>query len=116
MNAAPRTKAQFEKLGDDAKQSILKDLDELNKKWGYYGAPPVPDDMLLHYYYDEDPKRAWVTVEVQVDQGSHNLSPTGIPFWNRTFGPDAAKFRKLCTQGVGTLKKRESRTPRVPDE
>jgi hypothetical protein len=116
LNAAPGTKAQFEKLKPATKQSVTDELSELNKKWGYYGAPPIPDEMLVHYYYDEDPKGAWVTVEVVVDSGDHNPKSTGIPFWNRTFGPDAAKFRKLCTQGVGRLKSRESRAPRVPDE
>jgi hypothetical protein len=116
FNAAPSSKARFDKLGATAKQTIIDDLSDLNKKWGYYGAPPVPDDLLLHYYYDEDPKQAWVTVEVHVDQGGHNLKATGIPYWNRTFGPDSAKFRQLCTQGIATLKGRKPQAPKAPDE
>lgn len=116
LNDAPNSKAKFDKLSAGIKQSITSQLDDLNKKWGYYGAPPVPDDQLLHYYYDEDPKGAWVTVEVHVDQGAHTLKATGIPYWNRTVGPDAAKFRQLCTQGIGTLKSRQSKAPTVDDE
>ena len=115
IGEAPKTRRQYDKLDDTRKQKALDKLSELNQKWGYYGAPPVPDDQLVHYYYDEDPKGEWVTVEVQVDNGKHELKPTGIPYWNRTFGPDAARFRKLCTQGVGTLKERESKAPPVTD-
>ena len=115
IGEAPKTRRQYDKLDDIRKQKALDKLGELNQKWGYYGAPPVPDDQLLHYYYDEDPKGEWVTVEVQVDNGKHELKPTGIPYWNRTFGPDAARFRRLCTQGVGTLKERESKAPPVAD-
>jgi hypothetical protein len=35
----------------------------LNTKWGYFGAPPVPDAEVLRYYFDEIPKGAWVLVE-----------------------------------------------------
>ena len=115
IGEAPKTRRQYEKLDDTLKQKALDKLGELNQKWGYYGAPPVPDDQLVHYYYDEDPKGEWVTVEVQVDNGQHELKPTGIPFWNRTFGPDAARFRQMCTQGVGTLKERGSKAPTVAD-
>ena len=116
LNAAPRSRATFDKLDPNAKQAIINDLSDLNTKWGYYGAPPVPDDLLLHYYYDEDPKLAWVTVEVHVDQGGHNLKATGIPYWNRTFGPESAKFRQLCTQGIATLKGRKPQAPKAADE
>lgn len=115
IGEAPKTRRQYDKLDDTRKQKALDKLGELNQKWGYYGAPPVPDDQLVHYYYDEDPKGEWVTVEVQVDNGKHELKPTGIPYWNRTFGPYAARFRQLCTQGVGTLKERESKAPTVAD-
>ncbi|WP_223984178.1 hypothetical protein [Arthrobacter sp. NicSoilB8] len=115
IGEAPKTRRQYDRLDETGKQKALDKLGELNQKWGYYGAPPVPDDQLVHYYYDEDPKGEWVTVEVQVDNGKHELTPTGIPYWNRTFGPDAARFRQLCTQGVGTLKERESKAPTVAD-
>jgi hypothetical protein len=116
LNAAPGSRAKFDKLSDGAKQSIINELTDLNTKWGYYGAPPVPDDQLLHYYYDEDPKRAWVTVEVHVAHGGHSLKATGIPYWNRTFGPESAKFRDLCTQGIATLKGRKPKAPKAADE
>ncbi len=74
----------------------------------------MPDDQVLHYYYDEEPKGEWVQVEVMVgtEHEVAKLRKTGIPFWNRTFGPDAAEFRKLCSQGVGELKREH--TPAVP--
>jgi len=36
---------------------------------------------------------------------SEKLNKTDIPFWNRTTGPEYAKFRQLCDQGVGELKR-----------
>jgi len=106
LYAAPPTRAAFEKLSPADREPILKQLKELNEKWGYYGAPPVPDDQLVHYYYDEEPKGEWVQVEVMVGTG-HNiadLTPTGIPFWDRTTGPESAKFRDLCSAGVDKMR------------
>lgn len=109
------TRSAFDKLSPSRRDSILKKLKELNETWGYYGTPPVPEDQLLDYYYNEEPKGAWVTVEVMVgkEHEVEKLKPTGIPFWNRTTGPKSAKFRELCDQGVGTLKR--ERVPSVPD-
>jgi hypothetical protein len=111
---APATRAGFDKLPATKRQSIIEKLEALNTKWGYYGAPPVPEDQILHYYYDEEPNGEWVQVEVMVgkEHDVAKLRKTGIPFWNRTFGPDAAEFRKLCSQGVGELKREH--TPAVP--
>jgi hypothetical protein len=106
LNAAPATRAAFERLSPADRAPILKQLKELNDKWGYYGAPPVPDDQIVHYYYDEEPKGEWVEVEVMVGTG-HNvadLTPTGIPFWDRTTGPESAKFRDLCSAGVDKMR------------
>jgi hypothetical protein len=106
LYAAPATRAAFEKLSPTDREPILKQLKELNEKWGYYGAPPVPDDQLVHYYYDEDPKGEWVQVEVMVGT-SHDvaeLKSTGIPFWDRTTGPESAKFRDLCSAGVDKMR------------
>jgi hypothetical protein len=44
------------------------------------------------------------------------LKPTGIAFWNRTFGPDASKFRRLCSQGIGTLREHKATAPPDVDE
>jgi hypothetical protein len=115
LNDAPKTRANFEKLPQNEQDAIRKELRQLNDAWGYYGAPPVAEDQLLHFYYDEDPKGAWVKVEVMVGT-SHivsELKQTDIPYWNRTTGPKAAAFRRECDQGVDTLKR--GHTPRAPD-
>jgi hypothetical protein len=113
--AAPKTRAEFDKLPQDKRNAIRTQLSELNKVWGYYGAPPVPDDQVVHFYYDEEPKGEWVQVEVMVGKGHtvDELKKTGIPYWNRTTGDKAAEFRRLCDQGVGKLKREH--TPAVPD-
>jgi hypothetical protein len=108
----PGTKAAFDKLDATTRESALDELDELNKKWGYYGAPPVPRDLLAHYYYLEEPKGEWVIVEVGATSKG-KLKATGIAFWDRTTGPDSARFRDLCSQGIGTL--REHRAVAPPD-
>src|SRR5262249_16316769 len=66
LTDAPKTRLEFDKLSAAKRESIIERLKNLNKKWGYYGAPPVPDDQVLHYYYDEEPKGEWVQVEVMV--------------------------------------------------
>jgi hypothetical protein len=118
LNDAP-TRKQYNKLPDDKRNSIYDQLKKWNEEWGYYGAPPVPEDQLLTYYYDEAPKGAWVMVEVSVGEGHEaaKLKRTGIAFWNRTTGPKAAEFKKLCDQGVDELKRtHEPTVPSVPDE
>jgi len=112
---APATRSEFDKLPQNTRNSIREQLKALNNKWGYYGAPPVADDLVVHFYYEEEPKGEWVTVEVMVGTG-HTvgaLKKTGIAYWNRTTGDKAAEFRNLCDQGVGKLKREH--TPAVPD-
>jgi hypothetical protein len=112
----PDTKAAFDKLDTGKRAAALDELDELNKKWGYYGAPPVPRDLLAHYYYVEEPKGEWVLVEVGATDRSGTLKRTGIAFWNRTTGPESARFRQLCSQGIGTLREHRSVAPPDVDE
>ncbi|MET0862997.1 MAG: hypothetical protein ABWZ98_01550 [Nakamurella sp.] len=117
LSSVPPSKAQFDRLSAPRKESALDELDQLNQRWGYYGAQPVARDLIAHFYYNEDPKGEWVKVEVGVtDASTHQLKPTGIPFWNRTFGPDAAKFRKYCSQGIATLRQHKATAPPVGDE
>lgn len=115
LKDAPKTRAKFSQLSQDKQDAVREKLRKLNDKWGYYGAPPVADDQVVHFYYDEEPKGEWVQVEVMVGTGHtvRELKKTGIPYWNRTTGDKAAEFRKECDQGVGTLKR--DRTPAVPD-
>jgi hypothetical protein len=118
LKDAPASKAAFEKLPASKRDLLFEELKKLNNEWGYYGAPPVPENQILDYYYNEEPKAAWVKVEVKIGR-SHNvedLKSTDIPFWNRTTGEKSAQFRKLCDQGVGQLKrKHEATVPPDPD-
>jgi hypothetical protein len=111
----PGSKAAFDKLDAAKREAALDVLDEMNKKWGYYGAPPVPRELLAHYYYLEEPKGEWVIVQVGATQNG-KLEPTGIAFWDRTTGPKAARFRSLCSQGIGTLRQHKATAPDVGDE
>jgi len=56
-----------------------------------------------------------VTVEVYVGAAHEvaKLKKTGIPYWSRTTGPKAERFRALCDQTVGGLK-RKTREPTAP--
>jgi hypothetical protein len=112
---APATRAQFNKLPQGKQDKVREKLQKINATWGYYGAPPVDDSMVVAFYYDEEPKGEWVKVEVMVGTGHTvaELQKTGIPYWNRTIGEKAAEFREKCDQGVGTLKR--ERKPAVPD-
>ncbi len=118
LDDAPPTLAEYNKLSPSRQQTIFKQLSDLNDKWGYYGAPPVPSDQIMHYYYDEEPKAAWVKVEVMVGKGheADELKKTNIPFWNRTTGPDSPKFRDLCDQGAAPLHGHTPVAPPDPDE
>ena len=119
LDDAPAKRSAFDKLSQSKRDSISKQLKDLNDKWGYYGAPPVPENQILDYYYSEEPKGAWVKVEVMVGTSHEikDLKKTDIPFWNRTTGSDAAKFRQWCDQGVGELKReRKPSAPPDPDQ
>ena len=98
-----RTRAQYNRLPLDARTEMLGALRVLNRRWGYFGAPSVPDGMILEHYFNEEPLGAWAIVRV-----SHNRGDTNIRFHNRTSDPE---FRRLCTQGVGTLREH---VPGVP--
>jgi hypothetical protein len=108
-----RTRAEYQNLDPAEQRRLLNELHALNRRYGYYGAPPVPDDeeQILHYYFDEAPSAQWAIVEVGTKQADGSTRNTGIPFWDRTTGPDAARFRQLCNQGVGLFRDRSSRLP-----
>jgi hypothetical protein len=80
-----KQRAQYDGLNPSDKATFEGMLRDLNNKWGYFGAPPVPDADLLRYYFDEVPKGAWVLVEVNKkdDPTSDTLRPLGTPYWNR---------------------------------
>lgn len=118
LTNAPKTWAEYQKLPQSERDSIFRSLKALNDKWGYYGAPPVPEDEILHYYYEEEPKGEWVQVEVMVGK-SHEVSglkKTGIAYWNRATGPDSVQFLKLCDLGLGKMHEHVPTAPPDPDE
>jgi hypothetical protein len=90
-------RSQYEQLTDPNKEALRNQLEQLNRRWGYFGAPPVNSDRstLLRYYFDEVPRGAWVIVRVSVGRQVHD-----IPFYNRAQHSD---FRRLCGQGVAPL-------------
>jgi hypothetical protein len=78
-------RAQYNALNPNDKATFEGMIRDLNNKWGYFGAPPVPDADLLRYFFDEAPKGFWVIVEVnkKYDPNSDVLTPLGTPYWNR---------------------------------
>jgi len=93
---AIRTMGQYQRLPAEARTQMLEILRWLNQRWGYFGAPPVPETAILDYYFTEEPRGGWPIVRV-----SHDRRDTDIPFYNRASDPE---FRRLCTSGVGTLR------------
>lgn len=109
-----QTRNQYWRLSADEQRQILDELKALNSEYGYYGAPPIPEDQVLHYYFREAPSAAWVIVEIGVGQDNHRVQNTHIPFWNRATGPQASRYRRLCDQGVGRLRPRQPNVPPAP--
>ena len=105
-----RNRRQFRRQSPEEQERILQQLREWNRTFGYYGAPPVPENQILNYFFDEVPHAEWVNVHV--GRNDTVLSPP-IPFWNRSTGPESARFRRLCSQGMGNLSPRRSRAPQM---
>jgi hypothetical protein len=76
-------RAQYDALNPNDKATFEGIVRVLNTKWGYFGAPPVPDAEVLRYYFDEIPKGAWVRVEVNKEDKSNTLQPLGVPYHSR---------------------------------
>ncbi|MEJ2004868.1 MAG: hypothetical protein P8X57_07875, partial [Cyclobacteriaceae bacterium] len=110
---AVTNRKEYQKLSESSKSDMKSEFARLNKEYGYYGAPPVPDSKILDYYFDAAPQGAWAIVTVGKDEKG-TLKDTDIPFWNRTTGPKSSEFRRKCDQGVGILKGRKPRVPSVP--
>ena len=77
-------RAQYDALNPNDKATFEGIVRALNTKWGYFGAPPVPDAEVLRYYFDEIPKGALVLVEVnKKDESTDTLRPLGVPYHSR---------------------------------
>jgi hypothetical protein len=93
-----RTWAQYRHLSRADRDGMRSDLVALNRQWGYFGRPPVPDDQVLHYYFDEPPRGSWPRVVV-----AFGHEGTGIPYWNRATN---TQFNQTCNRGIGNLSPR----------
>lgn len=98
------TRHQYNRLSKNEKKDMLEVLSELNKKFGYFGGPPVPETHLANYYFDEEPKGAWPVVTVSVDKAD-----TGISFYNRT--QNARFLGEKCRGHMGPMRPHVPRTP-----
>lgn len=97
------TRQQYARLSRAEQNRMAQTLQDLNRTEGYFGAPPVPPQQVLDYYFDEIPRGGWPTVGV-----THNRQPIGrVPFYNRG-APGNTQFLQQCDQGVGRLR------PHVP--
>lgn len=99
---------QFNRLPRDRQEAHRESLLRLNREWGYFGAPPVPENLVLDYYFNEEPRGGWAIVEV-----THQRQPTGVPFYGRAAHLD---FLHVCDQGLGTLRARRSAVPPAPED
>ena len=93
---------------------LIEQLHEVNRIYGYYGSPPVPNDQILHFYINEVPRNEWVIVEVGQEIGEHEYHNTNIPFWNRSTGADRIDFRRACGQMDLRLRGRRTIAPPSP--
>jgi len=108
QNRPVSTRQQYSRLPPEVRDDMLNSLRVLNRRWGYFGAPPVQDADILSYYFDEPPLGAWVIVRVSKDR-----IDTDIPFYNRATHAD---FLRVCTAGVGTLRDHVPQAPPAPRE
>jgi|GEM_PF-2356571 len=90
-----RTMQQWNRLPAAQRRSFLQSLQQLNRQYGYFGAPSVPNNRVLRYFFYEEPFSTWPVVRV-----SHNRRRTNVPFYNRT---QHRLFMRQCSRNIGTL-------------
>lgn len=102
------TRAQWGALSDSEKKQFKETLMELNKKFGYFGSPPVPETQLLTYYFDEPPKGGWPVMTIRA-----NEHDTGISFFDRA---QNVKFlTEACKEHLGPGRQHVPTAPPDPD-
>lgn len=107
-NRSIETRAQWGALSDGGKKQFKEFLTELNKKFGYFGSPPVPETQLLDYYFDQPPKGGWPVMTIRA-----NEHDTGISFYNRA---QSVKFlTETCKGHLGAGRQHVSTAPPDPD-
>ena len=103
------TRSDWNKISQKGRNTLNKQLSDLNRDYGYFGAPAVPDAQILDYYFDEAPKGAWPRVGVSLN---YKEQP-GISFWKRSQNADF--LLKICPEHSGNkLKNRQSKPPPAP--
>jgi len=106
-----KTRRDYIRLPKEGRDDLLQQMSALNAEFGYYGGPPVPDEQVLEYFFDVEPKGEWVKVTVGKSVGHQTPVDTGIPFYNRANGPRLAEFRRICDQGATDLREHHPLTP-----
>lgn len=106
-NRDVKTRQHYDKLSTPEKESIRKSLVEMNQKVGYFGSPPVPEALVLDYYFDEEPKGGWPVVTISFKR----VNQEGWAFYNRTNNPE---FLKTCSEHRGRMRGHTATAPNVP--
>ena len=92
---------------------MLKEVQDVNATWGYYGGPPVPNDEVLDYLFKGPKPGSWSKVEVIVKKGDDYVSnKPPIPYWNRSSNHD---YLQLCTKAVGNLREHTPSAPQMKE-
>jgi hypothetical protein len=108
-NRTVTSRTQYNALSEGVRDDILKLAQGVNKQWGYYGGPPVPDDQVLDFLFKGPKPGSWPRVEVIVKQGDQYASASPqIPYWNRLSNH---QYLQLCTKAVGNLREHKPTAP-----
>ena len=99
----------YDTLKEPDKSDVLKEVQQANETWGYYGGPPVPKDQVIDYLFKGPNPGHWSQVEVIVKQGDKfDSANPKIPYWNRLSNHT---YLQICTKAVGNLR---THTPQAP--
>lgn len=102
-NRLIRTRSQWNRISRADRRSLQEQLRQLNRQFGYFGAPTVSDGLVLQYCFDEEPLGGWPVVRV-----THLRRDATIPFYNRTQHP---QFLRQCREHIAPL---PGRGPSIP--
>jgi hypothetical protein len=97
-----KRRSQWDKLSRPDQQRFISVVAELNRKFGYWGGPPVADSELLHYYFNETPG-GWPVMTISI-----NYADTGWSFYNRAHN---TTFLKACKDNLGPLPPHKETVP-----
>ncbi|WP_458210362.1 eCIS core domain-containing protein [Haladaptatus sp. NG-SE-30] len=114
LQSGVRTLQRWQRLPDAQRERDRTQMESLNRRWGYFGRPPVPNDRILQYYFEETPSPGWPKVEVGVERKGKDrpLNPP-VPFYSRM---SHSGFLEVCNQGIDLPRRRQPRVPPSPIE